>query len=50
MSEIKLNIGCINKKPGYTHVDVVNHKCVDVVADARDLPWEDGEVSEIYSN
>lgn len=55
---LKLNIGCINYKDGYIHIDVDNHKLwkngelvpLDIIADARRLPFKDNEVDEIYTS
>ena len=58
--KMKLNIGVINyKEGGYTHIDAHPHMLwregvgavpLDVVADARNLPYEDGSIDEIYSS
>ncbi|MEK6958875.1 MAG: methyltransferase domain-containing protein [archaeon] len=46
----KLEIGCGNKpKEGYAHFDIRPLEGVDVVGDARKLPFKDGEFGEIYS-
>lgn len=49
---MKLHIGCGNRYlEGWTHVDIVPHKHVDVVCDIRDLgkSFEKGSISEIYA-
>lgn len=46
----KLEIGSGNKpKEGYLHFDVRENVKADVVGDARKLPFENGEFSEVYS-
>ena len=57
---LRLNVGTINKKEGYVNIDVRDeliydpelNKCVpiDVVSDARNLPYKNGEVDEVYSD
>ena len=59
--KIKLNIGCINWKPGgYIHIDIHDHKIskfgaldfipLDIVADARNLPFSVNSVDEIFTD
>lgn len=46
----RLHIGCGGKRiPGFVNVDVVAGSAVDVVADARALPFDQESVAEIYS-
>lgn len=46
----KLEIGSGNKpKPGYIHFDVRSNVKADVIGDARQLPFGDGEFDEVYS-
>lgn len=56
---MKLNIGVINWKEGYTHVDAHDHMLwregvgavpLDVVADCRKLPYENETIEEVYSS
>ena len=47
----KLNVGCANKRmEGYVGVDIHKNKAADVVAPAWDMPYEDGEIEEIYTS
>lgn len=49
-STIKINVGC-GEKPlsGYINIDVRDIPDVDIVADARHLPFDDGSLAEIAS-
>ena len=45
---LKLNVGCDRDiKPGYVNIDIMEKPGVDLVADARHLPYRDGEVDFI---
>jgi predicted SAM-dependent methyltransferase len=49
---LRLHVGCGGRVlPGYTHVDVVPHEHVDIIADVRRLPesFDEGSVDEIYA-
>jgi predicted SAM-dependent methyltransferase len=55
---VKLNVGCINYKEGYIHVDVHQHKLskedgslvsLDIIADARKLPFPENSVDEVFT-
>ena len=47
----KLNVGCANKRmEGYVGVDIRKSKAADVVAPAWEMPYEDGEIEEIYTS
>jgi predicted SAM-dependent methyltransferase len=50
MKEIKLDLGCgINKREGFTGVDSLKLKGVDIVADlTKKWPWKDSSVDEIH--
>src|SRR5205085_131155 len=49
-SEIKLNVGCGSKPtPEYLNVDERELDGVDLIADARALPFKAGDLSEIYA-
>ncbi len=48
---MKIDLGSsFHKLPGYLGVDILKVDTVDVVADARDLPFKDSSVEGIYSN
>ena len=48
---IKLNVGSNQTiLEGFINVDIVPHPNVAVVADAKELPYKDGEVDEILSS
>jgi len=50
MEPVRLNIGCGKDiKKGYINIDSQPHDGVDVVSDARRLPYEDFSVDEIYA-
>jgi LPS sulfotransferase NodH/predicted SAM-dependent methyltransferase/carbonic anhydrase/acetyltransferase-like protein (isoleucine patch superfamily) len=47
---VKINVGCGEKPlPDYINIDVRDIPGVDVVADARRLPFDDGSLAEIAS-
>ncbi len=47
---IKINVGCGEKPlPDYINIDVRDIPGVDVVADARRLPFDDGSLAEVAS-
>lgn len=47
---VKLNLGCGDDiRKGYVNIDVQDLEGVDLVADVRDLPFEEGEVEEIVA-
>jgi predicted SAM-dependent methyltransferase len=46
-----LDIGCgDNKRIGFIGVDIRRTKAVDVIADARKLPFRDGSFDHVYSS
>jgi len=47
--KLKLDLGCgNNKREGFTGVDIINFKGVDIVADLRELwQWADNSVDEV---
>lgn len=48
---MKIDLGCsFHKKPGYIGVDILKAEDVEVVADAKRLPFKDSSVDGIYSN
>jgi len=49
---IKLNLGCdrYHKREGWINVDIDSNIKPDLVADVRDLPYEDNSIDEIYSS
>lgn len=49
-NSIKLDLGCsYHKLPGYIGLDILVSSGVDVVTDARLMPFPDSSVSEVYS-
>jgi predicted SAM-dependent methyltransferase len=51
MCKFRLDIGCgDNKRVGFIGVDIRRSKAVDVVADARKLPFRDGSFDHVYSS
>lgn len=47
---LRLNLGCCDlKRPGWVNIDNDPRVGPDVVADALDLPYEEGSVDEIYA-
>jgi ubiquinone/menaquinone biosynthesis C-methylase UbiE len=48
---LRLNLGSGNRPlPGFLNVDVRNLPTVDVVADVRQLPFDDGTVAEVEAS
>ena len=48
---LKLNIGCHEfRLKGYVNIDMIDGDAVDVVADARKLPYKDNFVDEVYAS
>lgn len=49
---LRLDLGCgINKKDGFTSVDIIAFEGVDVVCDlTKSWPWKDGSVTEINAS
>jgi ubiquinone/menaquinone biosynthesis C-methylase UbiE len=46
---MKLDIGCgAKKKDGFIGVNLIQAGDTDIIADARDLPYEDNTIEEIY--
>ena len=46
----KLHLGCGKRTiPGYVNIDIQKYPSVDVVADIKDLPFDNETVDEIYS-
>lgn len=48
---MKLNLGSNETRmDGFINVDLIEHPNVDVVADARKLPYEDDSINEIFNS